>query len=151
MTEQAPEPTTLQATLAAVQDLARRVGTLTAEVVGLRSYGRRSRKFIVIDIVLTIGFAFASYVAVDASAAADRNGVTITQLHSSQVSGCLAGNQTRAQEIKLWTHLASISKPSPGETQAEITASKHQVGVLLAYIRATFAPRDCKAIYRLPG
>lgn len=151
MTEQTPEPTTLQATLAAVEDLAGRVTTLTAEVVRLRSYGRRNRAFIVIDIVLTIRFAFATYVAVDASAAASRNGVTIAQLHQAQLAGCVAGNQTREQEIALWTHLAKIASPSPHLTKAQIAANKHEVAQLLAYIRMTFAARDCKSLYKIDG
>lgn len=151
MTEQTPGQNPLQAALAAVSDLADRVAKLTAEVVRLRTYGRHNRWFVVIDIVLTIGFAFATYVAVDASAAAGRNGVTLTQLHASQVQGCLAGNQTRAQEILLWEHLARIASPAPHLTKAQIAANKHEVAELLAYIKMTFAPRQCRDLYRLPG
>lgn len=151
MTEQTPSQNPLQAALAAVTDLASRVTTLTAEVVRLRTYGRHNRWFIAIDIILTIGFAFATYVAVDASSAADRNGVTISQLHQAQVASCRGGNQTRSQEIQLWAHLAAVSKPAPGSTPKEVAASKREVAQLLAYIRMTFRPRDCAALYRIHG
>lgn len=149
MTEQTPPQPTLQAALSAVTDLASRVTKLTAEVVRLRTYGRHNRWFVVIDIILTIGFAFATYVAVDASAAAGRNGVTIAQLHATQLNGCRAGNQTRAQEIGLWVHLAALGKPAPGETPKQIKASEHEIAQFLAFVKSTFAPRDCRSLYRL--
>lgn len=148
---QAPEPTTLQAVLAALKDLAARMTTLTAEVVHLRKYGKRNRRYIVIDIALTVVIAAVSYVAVHAESSAHQNGVTIAQLHATQVNGCRAGNQTRVQEIQLWTHLASVATPAPGETHRQIIKGKRTVAALLAYIRSTFRPRNCRALYRLPG
>lgn len=151
MTEQIPPQNPLQAALAAVTGLSERVTKLTGEVVNLRRYGRRNRRYIFIDVALTVVIAAVSWVAFDASATADQNGVTIAQLHATQVSGCLAGNQTRVQEIKLWEHLAKIASPAPHLTKAQIAANKREVAALLAYIRMTFQPRDCAALYRLPG
>lgn len=151
MTEQPPRQSSLHAALAAVTDLAERVTKLTAEVVRLRTYGRRNRWFIVIDIILTLGFAASGYVSVHASETANRNGVTIAQLHATQVSGCQAGNQTRAQEITLWTHLASISRPPPHLTKRQLAANRREIAELIAYIKHTFAPRDCAKLYHLRG
>lgn len=150
---QAPDPTTLQAVLATLKDLAGRMTTLTAEVVHLRKYGKRSRRYIVIDIVLTVVIAAVSYVAVHAENSAHQNGVTLSQLHQTQLNGCVAGNQTRAQEIALWMHLAQVSRDqsAPHLTERQIAQNKKEVAALLAYIRTTFAARDCAALYKLPG
>jgi hypothetical protein len=153
VTEQTPPLNPLQAALAAVTDLSGRVGALTAEVVRLRKYGRSNRRFIVIDVVLTVALAAVSWLAADATAAANRNGVTIAQLHQTQLNGCVSGNQTRAQEIQLWMHLATVSQeqPAPHLTERQIAQNKKEVAALLAYIRTTFQPRNCRALYRIPG
>jgi hypothetical protein len=149
VTERTPEQVPLQAALTALKDLSSRVVTLTEEVVRLRTYGRRNRWFVVLDVILTVGLAVSGLVSVHATDTADRNGVTISQLHATQVSGCKAGNQTRAQEITLWTHLASVSKAPPHLTRRQIAANRREIAQLLAYIRMTFAPRDCRSLYRI--
>lgn len=129
MTEQTPPQNPLQAALAAVTDLSTRVKKLTGEVVYLRKYGRRSRTFIIFDIVLTVGILAISYL--------------FAQQHSTLVAACQAGNQTRAQERGLWKHLyqgALKEHPTPAQLAADRT--------LIAYVNKTFASRNCAAVYR---
>jgi hypothetical protein len=69
--------------------------------------------------------------------------------HASSLAACRASNVTRAKEVHLWNHLASLSKPAPGETKRQIAENKREVDEFLAYVAKTFAPRDCDSLYRL--
>ena len=62
---------------------------------------------------------------------------------ASVVQLCRAGNESRAQQITLWTHLAAISVPPPHETAAQTQRRLELVRRLLGYVRKVFAPRDC--------
>jgi hypothetical protein len=77
--------------------------------------------------------------------------VTVSQLHAAEVSFCGDSNKSRAQQVQLWTHLASIATPSPHLTRAQLAASMKKIAELLAYIRHDFRPRPCRAIYKIPG
>jgi hypothetical protein len=98
---------------------------------------------LILDVALTV---IVSVTAVEASNAGNRANQTVAQLHTTQLTSCRAGNQTRAQEVQLWMHLAAVSA-SPKTTPAQ----RASVGKLLAYIRATFAPRNCGVLYHLKG
>lgn len=129
MTEQIPPQNPLQAALAGVTELAKRVTFLTDEVKLLRTYGRRNRKYIAFDIVLTVAILVVSYL--------------FAQQHSNLVAACQAGNQTRAQERGLWGHLyAGALQEHP--TLAQLAADRK----LIAYVNKTFANKDCAAVYR---
>ena len=65
-----------------------------------------------------------------------RNRATVTQL-------CQAGNESRAQQITLWTHLVAISAPPPGETAAQRARRETLTRKFLAYVRTVFRPRNC--------
>jgi hypothetical protein len=56
---------------------------------------------------------------------------------------CQAGNESRAQQVTLWTHLIEISAPPPHETAAQKAARAKLIAGFLAYVRQVFAPRDC--------
>jgi hypothetical protein len=125
---------------------------MAGELAGVKAYGRRSRKWLVFDIALSVAlgalgaFTWAQQTRIDhASAIARHNQVTISQLHASEIKGCKSGNQARVAEIALWTHIyqLSVTKHTPAKIRAEDIA-------LISYIRRTFAPRDCAAVYRLP-
>lgn len=114
---------------------------------------KRSRRIIVglvvslvLDVTLTILVTVFALQAHDASAQAS---ATVAQLHASEIESCDASNQTRLQEIALWSHLASVSKPSPTETPAQAAAGKKAVQQFLAYVVRVFAPRNCADLYRL--
>ena len=62
---------------------------------------------------------------------------------ASVVQLCQAGNESRAQQVKLWSHLAAISVPPPHETPAARERREAAVTALLRYVRQVFAPRDC--------
>jgi hypothetical protein len=64
------------------------------------------------------------------------NRASVTQL-------CQTGNEFRAEQVTLWTYLASISSPPAGETPAQAKQRQAAVATLLAYVRHVFAPRDC--------
>ena len=61
---------------------------------------------------------------------------TVTQL-------CLTGNESRMQQITLWTHLVAISTPPPHETPAQQARRAEVTREFLAFVRRVFAPRDC--------
>ena len=71
--------------------------------------------------------------------------VTVSQLHAAEVSFCQDSNQSRAQQVALWQHLYSLGVNA--STPPKARAADNQ---LIAYIRRAFAPRDCKAVYRIP-
>lgn len=129
MTEPTPDPAPLAVVLTTVRELSKRVVKLTKEVELLRKYGRRSRKWLVVDIILTVAVFVISYL--------------FAQQHSTLVAACQAGNVTRTQERGLWGHLyksALAEHPTPAQLAADRT--------LIAYVNKTFANRDCAAVYR---
>ena len=48
---------------------------------------------------------------------------------------CQAGNESRAQQVTLWTHLIAISAPPPHETAAQKQQRAMIVRQFLAYVR----------------
>jgi hypothetical protein len=66
---------------------------------------------------------------------------------ASIVQLCQAGNQSRAQQLTLWTYIVAISPPPPHETAAERQQRKATIRRFLAYIHKVFEPRNCAARY----
>ena len=62
---------------------------------------------------------------------------------ASTLALCQAGNDARAQQVTLWTHLIAISAPPPRQTPAQKQARDKLIGSFLAYVRHVFAPRNC--------
>jgi hypothetical protein len=62
---------------------------------------------------------------------------------ASVVQLCQAGNESRAQQVTLWTHLVQISAPPPHQTAAQRKQREALTREFLAYVRKVFAPRDC--------
>lgn len=121
--------------LKTAQDLQRALEGMTDQLGRVQVSLRRGRRVIaalavslIIDVALTVVVS-----------------ITAAQVHATQISSCQTGNQTRAKEILLWEHLAALSITP--ETTAKQRAADDQ---LLAFIRVTFAPKNCVAIYRLP-
>jgi hypothetical protein len=91
----------------------------------------------VVLAVLSLVFAVASgVVAVRAVHGEIRNRASTVQL-------CQAGNDARAQQVTLWTHLIAISAPPPHQTAAQKQQRGKLITSFLRYVRQVFAPRDC--------
>lgn len=134
--------------LGTARALQRALEGMTAQLAEVKASVRRGKRVIaalvvslILDVGLTVGVSIAAVQANNASAKAN---TTVTQLHSTQVSACRAGNQTRAEEVALWVHLESLTVTS--RTPPKVRKADEQ---LLAYIRHTFRPRNCVAIYKL--
>src|SRR5204863_8152593 len=67
---------------------------------------------------------------------------------ASVVQLCQAGNESRAQQVTLWTHLVAISRPPPHETAAQKRQRQALIREFLAYVRKVFARRDCAESFR---
>jgi hypothetical protein len=67
---------------------------------------------------------------------------------ASVVQLCQAGNESRAQQVTLWTHLVAISTPPPHETPAARARRQKLTREFLAYVRQVFAPRNCAASFK---
>jgi hypothetical protein len=63
---------------------------------------------------------------------------------ASVVQLCRAGNEARAQQVILWTHLVAASASPPRQTAAQKAARDKLIRNFLAYVRTVFAPRDCR-------
>jgi hypothetical protein len=114
----------------------------------LTRHSRRNRVMIwvtivslVLDILLTAGFAVVAVQAHDASTAATANA-------QYQQALCQAGNVARAQQIQLWTHLLSL-QPAAG-TPKRTPAQQKQLGEFRAYIHSVFLSRNCKQLGQRP-
>jgi hypothetical protein len=62
---------------------------------------------------------------------------------ASVVQLCQAGNESRAQQVTLWTHLIAISRPPPHETAAQKRQRETLIREFLGYVRTVFAKRNC--------
>ena len=120
---------------------------MTRELARLNEYGRTNRHLILVtfvsialDLILTFLLVFTYGTARSASEAAAAQ-------HATLISACQAGNQTRAEQIQLWTHLAAVSTPPPNATAAQKAKDRQQIAVLLRYIHHVFAAKDCAAVY----
>lgn len=153
MIERTPD----QSAIDAAENLTGMLSGVRAELKRLNRYGIRNRRLIwlsivsiALDLTLTILLVFAYGTARNSQVEAkDARNVAAVQ-HQSLLYACKLGNQSRAQQVQLWEHLAAISKPPPHLTERQLAKNRRQIGQLLAYIRADFRPRPCKAIYKLP-
>lgn len=123
----------------------------------LKRYGRHNRWFIVFDVVMTVGFAVSTAVAIHAvnsANAADSRSASAAAAasanHSAAVAGCQQGNQIRAQQsglnqqgINLWLSLRNPGMPETPEQAKAIAAFR-------AKIAKADVQRDCAAAYPAP-
>jgi hypothetical protein len=92
---------------------------------------------VVFLFVLAFLLAGASYwLSVRAVRGEVASSATVTQL-------CQSGNEFRASQVTLWTHLVAISTPPTGQTPAQAAQRRALISTFLAYVRQVFAPRDC--------
>ena len=133
--------------VATAQGLTKALGVMAAEVKELRTYGRRNRKFIWFDIILTVVLTAVSVVAVYAVQSASTANSTADQNRVSAIAACVQTNIARAQNEQLWDYLIGISAPRPGESAAQKARAEKALAEIRAKVATTFAPRDCKALY----
>src|SRR5689334_7393606 len=108
----------------------------------LRPRGTASARAIVFLFILAFLLAGASFwLSVRTVQGQLANRASVVQL-------CQAGNESRAQQVTLWTHLVAISAPPPHETAAQKAVREARVREFLAYVHHVFAPRNCAASFK---
>lgn len=128
-------------------------------------FGHRSRIIIVItgislliDLTVT-GLFINNNVRLDHTTAAlnattmelKHTRATVAEVHQTLVSGCQGGNVTKAGQIQIWRKLASLSPPAAGTPPSVAAQQEKKVQTFLAFVAKINAPRDCAAVYKLPG
>lgn len=129
------------------QNLTKGMKSLADEVKRLRTYGHHNRWFVLVDIGLTVLLTVFGYLSVHANTAAQHANDSAAAQHASLISACQSGNQTRAEQVQLWTHLYDEALSSGHVTAAQKAADER----LIAYVRHVFAPKNCKAVYATSG
>ena len=97
---------------------------------------RTAQAFVILVILSFLVAAAGSWFAVRAVRGEIASRASVVQL-------CQAGNESRAQQITLWTHLVAISAPPPRESAAQRARREKLVRQFLGYVREVFAKRNC--------
>jgi hypothetical protein len=120
---------------------------LAAEVNRLRTSGRRTWKFVLFDITLTVALAVSSFIAVRASDSAhNAQGAAVAARAAAQVAEqdnrnlCLSSNASRAQQTGLWDFLFRLAGPAPTAQGRKLDAE------FLHHVSVVFSPRDCAKV-----
>jgi len=100
-----------------------------------------ARAFVILAIVALVVAGASSWLAVRAVQGGIASRASVVQL-------CQAGNESRAQQVTLWTHLIAVSAPPPHRTAAQKAARAKLIAGFLAYVRKVFAPRNCTARFK---
>jgi hypothetical protein len=91
--------------------------------------------FVVMIILTGVSYALES----NAISKAQRNTASITQL-------CQLGNDSRAQQIRLWQFVISISRPPRHETPAQERRRQADLRTFEAFLHRIFKPRNCSVL-----
>lgn len=94
---------------------------------------------LILDVVLTVGFAILSIQAQKTAAATRSN-------REAVVTSCKTGNEFRKTEGQLWEHILSIQPVFNNLTPEQQTQRDQTVANFKKYLATTFAPRDCNKI-----
>src|SRR5947207_15942808 len=95
---------------------------------------RGAARAVVFLFILTLTLAGANLLFTAALVhRAEANTASIVQL-------CESGNEARAQQVVLWTHLVVISHPPPHESVAARTRRVKTPREFIAYVRTGFKP-----------
>lgn len=114
---------------------------LAGKVEKLSASGRRTWKFVLFDIALTIGLAAFAWIAHGAS-------VSAGQAQQATLLTCQANNTARAENRQIWDFLIALSAPPATDTAKQKAAADKQLAVIQGEINRAFAPRNCAAILR---
>jgi hypothetical protein len=121
--------------------IARQATETQEKIVIQQGKSRRNIRLIAVSVALDVALSVSLiFLAVGQASVSD-------QIHRSQVTACGIGNGNRAAQIRLWDHVIAISKAPPGETAAQRTARLAKLAAFRAYVRTTFHPVDCTALY----
>lgn len=99
-----------------------------------------ARAFVVLAVIAVLVAGASSWFAVRAVQGAISSRASVVQL-------CQSGNESRAQQITLWSHLVAISTPPPHQTPAEQARRRAATISFLRYVRQVFAPRNCTTTF----
>jgi hypothetical protein len=113
------------------------MGKLADEVRGLRKSGRRTWKFVLFDITLTVLLTVVSFIAVHAGQSAHVAQVAAQLAEQDNRNLCESSNVSRAQQLGLWDYLFALAGPAK---TAEGTKLDNE---FLHHVAAVFAPRNC--------
>jgi hypothetical protein len=126
---------------------------MSARLDALNRYGRRSRLYILFDVLVTLLIAFGGWQIASASHRADTATATAAAataseraLHTAQVAGCESGNQYRTGVVASLDRLVSIlegARPAPAVQKAAAAYER--------YVLSQNEPRDCAKAYPLPS
>jgi hypothetical protein len=100
-----------------------------------------AQAFVFLSVLTLLLAGASSWVSVRAVQGEVRSRASVVQL-------CQAGNDSRAQQVTLWTHLVAISAPPPHQSAAQKAARDRLIARFLAFVRKVFAPRDCTANFK---
>lgn len=108
---------------------------ISKRLLEVASSGRRTRHLalglavsIVLDVALTVVVTLLSVSALDQGAT----------LRASQLSACAMGDQSRAEQIRLWDYVFQLSGGAKTDQQKEF----------LVFVEKTFAPVNCAQLYK---
>ena len=85
----------------------------------------------VLDIVLTVVVTVLTVNALNQSAT----------IHQSQLTACAIGNQTRDEQITLWSYVINLSRQNPDSNRGQLDKFQQ-------FVMATFRPVNCAKVYR---
>lgn len=100
-----------------------------------------ARAFVFLAVLTLVLAGASSWLSVRAVQGGISSRASVVQL-------CQAGNESRAQQVTLWTHLVAISAPPPHETAAQRSARAELIRQFLAYVRTVFRPRNCTTSFK---
>lgn len=100
-----------------------------------------ARAFVFLAVFAIIAAAASGVLAVRAVQGEIRAKASVVQL-------CQAGNDSRNQQVTLWTHLIAVSVPPPRQTPAQKAARAKLITEFLGFVRADFAPRNCATSFK---
>ena len=137
------------------------LAAMRRELAAMNVYGKHNRRLIAglaisfaLDLLLTVIVAVFAIQAHDASSQAHVAASLAAQNHASALKFCRAANVSAEAQVRLTTYFVAITQPPPGAPGAQAVTTRARDAALLVYVRRSFAPRDCAAIYgqrRLPG
>ena len=149
MSSTPPPDTPPRDAITTAQGLTGALQGVTDEIKQLRRYGRFNRRFIIVDIALTVLLAFVGGLSAHAVSQSSAASVLAQQNHTAQIVTCQAGNQARAQNEQLWAYVITLltsSPPRPGTTAAQKAEAARVVALLRAKVETTFESRNCQQL-----
>lgn len=133
-------------------DLAKRAAQLAVQVEGLSGSvsalarkQRRDRYLLIgtlsglcVSLVALVALGFVAVQANNAAKNADSAHAIAVSNQAAAKLTCEAANQSRAQQVELWTHVLDLA------TQARPPADRARlIATVRIYVQGVFAPRDC--------